>query len=372
MPGGEKTQAELEAEIAELRQRLEEAEQRASDLFDTLGDSLFIVDPQTMLILDANKNGARRLGYESDELIGMSLDDLEEKMPDPFSHLNAWESTFSRTSFYECLHRRKDGSRVPVEVSSRLAKRNGRAVLLNTVRDISVRKQLEVEREQLISDLDAYAHTVAHDLKNPVSVVMGYTEVLYEDYDQFERDEVRKLLADINRTSVKMKTIIDELLLLASIRKQDLVQTEVLDMDAIVREAVARQEKHIRDSGAHIVLADAWPEAVGYGPWVEEVWANYLSNALKYGGDPPVIELGAVRQADGMLRYWVRDNGQGIAPEDQIRLFDPFSRLDETRADGHGLGLSIVQRIIMQMGGGVGVDSTPGEGSTFFFTLPGA
>jgi two-component system, sensor histidine kinase and response regulator len=103
---------------------------------------------------------------------------------------------------------------------------------------------------------------------------------------------------------------------------------------------------------------------------VAEVWANYLSNAIKYGGDPPRAELGADLPADGRVRFWVRDNGPGLSPEDQARLFAPFERLHQVRAQGHGLGLSIVRRIVEKLGGEVGVESAVGQGSTFWFTLP--
>jgi signal transduction histidine kinase len=127
-----------------------------------------------------------------------------------------------------------------------------------------------------------------------------------------------------------------------------------------------------------MVNATAWPVARGYGPWVEEVWANYISNAVKYGGQPPRIELGATplppanESGEGRVRFWVRDNGPGITPEDQARLFTPFTRLDQVRAAGHGLGLSIVRRIVEKLGGEVSVESQVGQGSTFSFTLPAA
>jgi len=100
------------------------------------------------------------------------------------------------------------------------------------------------------------------------------------------------------------------------------------------------------------------------------VWVNYLSNAHKYGGRPPHIELSAETQTDGTVRFAVRDSGPGIALEDQARLFKPFARLDQVRAKGHGLGLSIVRRIVEKLGGQVGVESQLGYGSTFYFTLP--
>jgi signal transduction histidine kinase len=122
---------------------------------------------------------------------------------------------------------------------------------------------------------------------------------------------------------------------------------------------------------AEIILPVAWPMALGYGPWVEEVWVNYLGNALKYGGRPPRVELGARVQPGSMVRFWVRDNGPALTPEEQARLFTPFMRLDQVSAKGYGLGLSIARRIVEKLGGQVGVESEVGKGSVFSFTLPG-
>jgi signal transduction histidine kinase len=169
-----------------------------------------------------------------------------------------------------------------------------------------------------------------------------------------------------------MNNIIEELLLLAGVRKVDAPLAPV-DMAEVVVEAQHRVVDMVEETKAVVVEPDVWPVAMGYAPWVEEVWVNYLSNALKYGGRPPRVELGAQEQADGMLLFWVRDNGPGLGLDDQAQLFAPFKKLDQTRAQGHGLGLSIVRRIIQKLGGEVGVESggIEGQGCTFYFTLPG-
>lgn len=128
----------------------------------------------------------------------------------------------------------------------------------------------------------------------------------------------------------------------------------------------------VEEYKAEIILPRHWPVASGYEPWLEEVWANYISNGLKYGGTPPRLELGATEEADGMIRFWVRDNGPGLLPEKQAVLFTEFIRLSQLQVEGHGLGLSIVQRIISKLGGRVGVESELGKGSTFYFILPAA
>jgi signal transduction histidine kinase len=166
-----------------------------------------------------------------------------------------------------------------------------------------------------------------------------------------------------------MNNIIEELLLLSAVRRGEVV-TDPLDMAAIVANAQKRLDYMIDEYKATINKPETWPTAYGQAAWVEEVWTNYLSNALKYGGRPPLVELGATVQPDGSVRFWVRDNGEGMTEEEQAKLFTPFTRLHQVKAEGHGLGLSIVRRIVDKLGGQVGVKSEPGKGSTFFFTLP--
>ncbi|MCK4317025.1 MAG: HAMP domain-containing histidine kinase, partial [Anaerolineae bacterium] len=168
----------------------------------------------------------------------------------------------------------------------------------------------------------------------------------------------------------KMSSIIDGLLLLAGVRKME-AELGPLDMASIVAEAQQRLAHMIEEHQAEIVLPAAWPVALGYGPWVEEMWANYLSNAIKHGGRPPRVELGATVQSDGMVCFWVRDNGSGITPEEQARLFTPFTHFDQVSTKGHGLGLSIVRRIVEKLGGQAAVETEIGRGSVFTFTLPG-
>lgn len=233
---------------------------------------------------------------------------------------------------------------------------------------VSLRRSLEAQ----VVELDAYAHTVAHDLKNPLVTLLGFSSLMLDDIENMALDEVKDYLLEIMRGSQRMQRIIDELLLLASVRRSNEVAVEILNMGAIVNESLARLTVMIDKRNAEIIVPDesSWPAVIGYATWVEEVWANYISNAIKYGGTPPYVECGATVQDNKMACFWVRDNGPGIADENQERLFTQFTRLDETRAQGHGLGLSIVKRIVDKLGGQVTVESAADQGSIFSFTLP--
>jgi signal transduction histidine kinase len=262
----------------------------------------------------------------------------------------------------------------------------------------------QVQLQQQVAELDAFARTVAHDLKHPLGLIIPYTLLLIDGLATIEEHDPQELQGYaevILKTSRKMSDIIDELLLLASVRTLDDVSIEPLDMADIVAGVRERLASVAAQRRAEVVTPTSWPTARGHGPWVEEVWMNLVSNALKYGGRPeedvpPKVTLGfTIWDPDGGLEsppplprgaapglttrlqapphhtaFWVCDNGPGLTPEEQARLFVEFTRLHTIQASGHGLGLSIVRRIVERLGGEVGVESTVGEGSCFYFTLP--
>jgi len=236
-------------------------------------------------------------------------------------------------------------------------------------------QQHTIELQERNRELDAFAHTVAHDLKNPLSTVMGFADLLHEDYSNLSEDEIISYITAISRDSNKMNHIIDELLLLSSLRKTE-VKISPLNMSEIVAEAIERLSQMVEDYNAEIILSEDWEIALGYAPWIIEVWVNYINNAIKYGGKPPRIEIGydagkILNVPEGKICFWIQDNGTGISSDDQKLLFRKFERLDQIQTKGYGLGLSIVQRIIEKLGGKVDVESEIGKGSTFYFTLPG-
>jgi signal transduction histidine kinase/HAMP domain-containing protein len=243
------------------------------------------------------------------------------------------------------------------------------AVAIDNARLIGELRQYTVGLERQNAELDAFAHTVAHDLKNPLSGLTAFSTMLEAEGADMTNEEMLQDIHAITRNAQRMGNIIDELLLLASVRKQEQVESRPLDMAPIVAEAQERLSSMLAQHQGEVNAPDEWPVAVGYGPWVQEVWVNYISNALKYGGRPPRVELGATAQ-DGTVRFWVRDNGEGLTEEEQRNLFTEFTRLHQVRAEGYGLGLSIVRRIVEKLGGDVGVESKAGAGSVFYFTLP--
>ena len=245
---------------------------------------------------------------------------------------------------------------------------------LEQQRLIDEKRMAEHNRERLIQELDAFAHTVAHDLKSPLGIIINAALLLGENQADWD-DQSKMLLDHIRLTGKKMLNIIEALLLLANMRQQDTMQIFLheVDMKMILKDSLFRLEQILGEMKAQIVVPDELPAASGYGPWLEEVWVNYISNALKYGGTPPHIEIKAnVKQ--NFVEYSVIDNGEGVPPDKQESLFIPFVRLPQSqlKSDGHGLGLSIVQRIIEQLDGEVGMENmdSQNQGARFWFRLP--
>jgi signal transduction histidine kinase len=227
-----------------------------------------------------------------------------------------------------------------------------------------------LEKKELLDELDAFSHTVAHDLKNPLTTLLGRIDLLGLLLETADKATLRHQVDEARKSGRRLNTIINELLVLAGVRRQAVV-LRPLEMAVIVAEAREQLDSLLGQHDVEIAQPTVWPAALGYGPWVIHVWANYLSNAAKYGGPAPRIRLGAALNADGRhVRFWVEDDGPGLDEAEQARMFLPFSRISDARVKGNGLGLSIVRRIAEKLGGNVGVVSRPGAGARFWFELP--
>lgn len=230
-----------------------------------------------------------------------------------------------------------------------------------------------MELRGMAADLSAYDYSVSHDLKGPLNLILPYAELLNQECSTLSPQEMQTYTAIIMSQTRRARDIIESLLLIAS---PEAIHVELLDMAVLVKTACTNLATLIEQHHAEVAIPSTFPPVLGHPVLVERVWDNYLSNALKYGGRPPVLEIGSTQQVDGMVRFWVRDNGPGLSEEAQKQLFTPFTRISslgsQPPAQGHGVGLSIVRRIVERLGGKVNVESAPGCGSTFSFTLPGA
>jgi len=224
--------------------------------------------------------------------------------------------------------------------------------------------------EERNQDLDAFSHMVAHDLRAPLNLIVGYLSLIEAEEARLDSMLVEYVQA-VRVGADKMNDIIDSLLLLTQLHDTSQVLSRVA-MAPVVEAAVGRFRREIETRPIRVEIQPGLPDVLAHPVWVEEVVANLVGNAIKYVGrnnPAPAIRITG-RVEDGLARFDVTDNGLGIAPTDQHKLFEMFARFHHDEARGFGLGLAIVQRIVYRLNGRLGVESAPGQGSTFGFALP--
>ena len=329
-------------------------------------------EPPDLILLDINMPGQN--GYEVCRLL--KADEASRDIPVIF--ISALDDVVDKVQAFSVGG--VDYITKPFQVEEVLA----RVETHLTIRVLQTQLKTQVKDLQLMTDdlviankelqasndeLNAFAHTVAHDLKNPLASSILSMDLLERFIELGMHEKAMSAVSSLRDSGFKLTNIIDELLLLASVRKET-VEKAPLDMGEVVEQAVDRLNMMFLKHGAKINIPDTWPVAVGYAPWIEEVWVNYISNGIKYGGSSPSITCGSTVQNDGMVKFWIQDNGDGLSDEMIESLFTEFTRLGRIRAQGYGLGLSIVKRIIDKLDGQVGAESQVGAGSTFCFLLP--
>ncbi len=235
-------------------------------------------------------------------------------------------------------------------------------------------EQYQTELKQCQTKLETFVHTVANDLKQPLDSLL----TLCSSLEQNSSTTMPLLLhAESIQTLQKMRTmgeqagnVMNSMLFLGELFQDKPAKFALFDTDEIVTTVIEKRlASMIQQYQAKIKLAEIWPSVPGVRLWLEEIWINYISNALKYGGKPPHLELGAAPFPPDFVRFWVRDNGEGITSVEQERLFKPFD-LQQLQVKEDGLGLPMVQHLVEKLGGSVGVESTKGKGSLFYFILP--
>ena len=370
----------------QMLEALHDSEEKFRSISNSARDAIIMIDNEA-LVSFWNPAAEQLFQYTKKEAKGKDLhilitkEDYHEAYREGFRKFRETGKGNAIGQTLELTAQKKDGTEFPVALSLSGVKLEGKWNAIGIVRDISLQKQIEdklIDQSDQLQvrneDLDAYAHSVAHDLKNPLGLVIGYADLISSDFNELTDDEKQIYVNEIRGAGNKMLSIIDNLLILASLRKSE-VTTNGMDMGIIVDEVIHRLKPMIEKSNASISFTKKWPRAMGYSFWIEEVWVNYLTNAIKYGGESPRIELGSdtgksKNIPEGFVRFWVRDYGPGIDPKNQKRLFLTFEQQEADANTGHGLGLSIVKRIVEKLGGEVDVVSEVSKGSTFYFTLP--
>ncbi len=343
------------------------------DYFKAASESLIIVD-RTGRILEANPKTTEVFGYRLDELIGQPLELLlPEQLGD--IHRRHREDYFSGPRSrpmgvgLNLVARRKDGTEFPVEVSLTYAPGTSRgSLVVAAVVDITNRLTLELaaRRTETVTSLGTFAAGIAHDLNNPLQILLSRGEMLLRVPDL--APEVREDLEVLHRQAQRAARIVEEFLRLSRLRVKTV---DLLDLNGLVERALLLTREQMRKDGVEIEmrLERNLPPVMADATALERVLINLLTNAhdATRSGGAIKIETGLLSDRPDWLYLTVADNGPGIHPDHIGKIFD---LLFTTKPGGSGIGLWLSRRIVQESNGRIEVQSELGNGASFTITLP--
>jgi len=352
--------------------RAEEEVKRSRDylekLTDSMWDAVFSVKMPERVIEWVN-DSFKITGYEPEECIGKTSQFLYPDEKGFFTFGDKLKSAIAEGKdvvHSEQLLKRKNGEVFPTEITTTIFKEKGEVVRVTSiVRDVTERKKLDQLKEDFIG-------LVSHELRSPLTVITGAVNTALTEGARLSPEETRQLLKDAASEAESLSHLLGNLLELSRAEANRLLlYAEEISVKKVVQDTV---EEMKQQSSAHQFIVDLSrkiPAVYADQLRVERILYNLLDNAVKYSPQGGEIRVSVKRDRKHLV-IGVSDQGIGISLSDQARLFGPFQRLEESRPDvgGIGLGLLVCRRLVEAHGGRIWVESKPGSGSTFFFTLP--
>jgi two-component system, OmpR family, phosphate regulon sensor histidine kinase PhoR len=362
------TTNDLITEVAQLQQQRTGQLAQLEATLGSLQEAVLIVDASNYILL-ANKALQAISPRVADHIIGHRLE-LVLHSADFLNYVEAVR-TGKATPQHE-VEFVESGRTTWLEVTGTIIQSPGSSKgpwTLFVLHDITKQKKLEAVRKDFVAN-------VSHELRTPLSVIKGYVETLVDGHHDIPIDDRERFLKTIQRHTERLNSLLEDLLVLSRLESINPgLHRESVDLQHLLADII--HDYHGRPAAAHHTLTLDVDEAVGTAlidPLkLTQVVENLLDNALKYTPKGSRIQLAARLQAKGEILISLTDNGPGIPAEDLPHLFERFYRVDKGRSrekGGTGLGLSIVKHIVQLHGGRVWVESTQGQGTTFFFTLP--
>jgi len=386
------------------RKRTESMLQAEKVFTDTIIQSMpglfYIFEKNSAKFVRRNNNWSTNTGYSDDELDSMTALDFFKQGRDRDLCAERMQEVYDRGwSSMENLLVTKTGEQIPYFFTGARLVVDGETYLVGMGLDITDRKRAEQEREQLLKtltaknkELQSIVYTASHDLKSPLVNIAGFSATLNEsclqivnilkDIDLSDKviqqirplteKEIPESLKFISASASKMRILLDGLLQVSRVGTVD-INIEPLDMNAILKDIRRTMEFQIESTDSEFSV-DRLPDCLGDANMINQVFSNLIDNALKYRDASKKSRIhisGRIENSQSI--YCIEDNGAGIVPAHQSKIFELFHRLNpEDSVEGEGIGLTIVTRMLDRNNGSIWLESEPGKGSKFFISLPTA
>lgn len=371
---------------------LSESEERMRAVLNSAMTAVIAMDVEGKII-DWNSRAEKMFGWPRREALQRELaatiipETLRDAHRTGLKHFLATGSgaVFNQLIEITALHR--SGKEFPVELSISRLKTNDTTTFCGFITDITERRRAEEEirlfnqkLEQMVQErteelqmvnkeLESFSYSVSHDLRAPLRAIHGYMNIFADEYANKFDNEAKRLTTIIMNNTQKMGRLIDDLLAFSQLGRKELIRTHTSMTQMVM--SICEEQKRLEDGrNIEFVIQDL-PYALVDTVTMRQVWVNLISNAVKYTKhkEKAIIEIAAKEDNDEQI-YYVKDNGAGFDMSYYDKLFGVFQRLHSQKEfEGTGVGLAIVQRIILRHGGKVWADAIPNEGATFYFSL---
>ncbi len=378
-----------ESRRQQVNEALRRSEERFSQVASSTSDWIWEVDPEGRYLYSS---GAVNdiLGYTPEEILGKHFYELFHPEDRETLKAQVVETFRKREPIAKLVNRNlhKDGHTVILETSGfPLIGENGELLgYRGADRDITERVQaqevLQKAHQELAAqiqelaraneEMQSFIYSISHDLRMPLVAVQGFANLLKEEYGDELKGEAEKYLSAILQSTGKMSDLIEDLLQLSRVGRMD-TEPEEVALESLLEAITTELEVKVPKRKLNFRIKEPLPETYCNRKRLYQVFSNLLGNAVKFTRNMPEakIEVG-VRKQGSKREFYVRDNGPGIDPQYHQEIFKVFRRLHGSGYEGSGMGLTFVKKIVESWGGNIRLESKPGRGATFYFTVPEA
>ncbi len=379
---------------------LQESEARKAAILESALDCIISMDREGK-VLEVNAAAERMFGFKPEEMVGREMAELiiplrlREAQRQGLARYLATGQGSMLGKRLEMPALRRDGSEFPAELTISVFQLGGHPYFTGTLRDITERKRSEKNLQdaleqltkandeletrvqqrtaalrQTISDLEAFSHSLSHDMRAPLRAITNLTRIYMEDYGAMVAPAGLDLLNKVVNASKRMDRLMQDLLAFSRVTLQP-IQFDLVKPEQLLRELIDGRPE-FQPPKAEIELQSPLLPVRAHSASLTQCLDNLLGNAVKFVGAGVVPQVRVWSELRGeQVRLWVQDNGIGIRREAQEKVFEIFQRLhSSSEYAGSGIGLSLVRKAVERMGGRVGLESEPGKGSRFWIELP--